>query len=449
MPAPSASTRPLRCRSNGRHVSRRCADAQRLPRLPGSRRSAARSVPPTIAASMTPVAQQPHGRGDRVVGRRARRRDGEHGAADAALRHADLTCRRTRHDRRGTVNTLARLAPSRKEILQYISSIASPPATPTPTTQPILCPACSSGRSDCASACLAATIASTLKRSNIGNRRASSIRRGSGAGMAPTVETFKSEGAELRRACPRPQRPSCRADQNASTEWPSAETQPAPVTTICSCFTAASFKTEQVAQRNKVCDGLVGVPRLESRIFGYGRVACSSSIIIMISTRSSDVTPNSDKTDYGLNTDGSKWACLAIISLSTSSIVSPMAFSCHLLSLLDCRPSTPPDPTSVSRATSRRTRRFSFKFSIASARGTAGYPAYTAPAGTLVPTQAAAPTTAQAPIVRWSATPTRPPSTAPSPIITPPARPTCPQSRQSIPISTLWPIITRSSILVP
>ena len=60
-------------------------------------------------------------------------------------------------------------------------------------------------------------------------------------------------------------------------------------------------------------------------------------------------------------------------------------------------------------------------FSIASARGTAGYPAYTAPAELLVPTQAAAPTTAQA-LDRQvvAATPTRPPSTAPSPIITPP-----------------------------
>ena len=58
--------------------------------------------------------------------------------------------------------------------------------------------------------------------------------------MAPTIETFKSEGADS-SSLPRPQRPSCRADQNASTEWPSAETHPAPVTTIGSCSTAVSF----------------------------------------------------------------------------------------------------------------------------------------------------------------------------------------------------------------
>ena len=62
------------------------------------------------------------------------------------------------------------------------------------------------------------------------------------AGLAPTIETFRSEDAAW-SGLPRPQRPSCRADQNASTEWPSAETQPAPVTTIGSCSTAASFKT--------------------------------------------------------------------------------------------------------------------------------------------------------------------------------------------------------------
>src|SRR5271168_987739 len=170
---------------------------------------------------------------------------------------------------RGTVNTFARLAPSRK-ILRYNSSIVSPPAVPTPTTQPVRCPECSSGRPDRASACWAATIANTLKRSSIGNRRASSMRRGSGAGMAPTIETFRSEGAAW-SSLPRPQRPSCRADQNASTEWPSAETQPAPVTTIGSCSTAASFKTERVAQLNKVRDSLIAVPGLD-RIHRYGHV---------------------------------------------------------------------------------------------------------------------------------------------------------------------------------
>ena len=92
----------------------------------------------------------------------------------------------------------------------------------------------------------------------------------SGAGMAPTIETFRSEGAAC-SSLPRPQRPSCRADQNASTEWPSAETQPAPVTTIGSCSTAASFKTERVTQLNKVRDSLIAVPGLD-RIHRYGHV---------------------------------------------------------------------------------------------------------------------------------------------------------------------------------
>jgi hypothetical protein len=67
--------------------------------------------------------------------------------------------------------------------------------------------------------------------------------------MAPTIEAFKSEGAGS-SSLPRPQRPSCRADQNVSTEWPSAETHPAPVTTIGSCSTAASLKAEGVAKLN-------------------------------------------------------------------------------------------------------------------------------------------------------------------------------------------------------
>src|SRR4051812_15044589 len=50
----------------------------------------------------------------------------------------------------------------------------------------------------------------------------------------------------------------------------------------------------------------------------------SSSIVMMISTRSSDVTPRSDRTESVLTADGSKWACFAITLLSTSLIVSPM-----------------------------------------------------------------------------------------------------------------------------
>src|SRR5690242_18858625 len=50
----------------------------------------------------------------------------------------------------------------------------------------------------------------------------------------------------------------------------------------------------------------------------------SSSIVIMISTKSSDVTPSSDNADSRVIADGSNWACLAIIPLSTSSIFSPM-----------------------------------------------------------------------------------------------------------------------------
>src|SRR5579863_2686452 len=170
---------------------------------------------------------------------------------------------------RGTVNTFARLAPSRK-ILWYSSSIVSPPAVPTPTTQPVRCPTCSSNSPDCARACWAATIASTLKRSSIGNRRASSMWRGSGAGIAPTTETLKSDGVAW-TSLPSPQLPSCRADQNAPTEWPSAETQPVPVTTIGSRSTAASVKTERAAKLNKVRDGFVGVPGL-NRIHRYGHV---------------------------------------------------------------------------------------------------------------------------------------------------------------------------------
>jgi hypothetical protein len=84
-----------------------------------------------------------------------------------------------------------------------------------------------------------------------------------------------------------------------------------------------------------------------------------------------------------------------------------LPWSLLLLSLLDCRLSASPDPTSVSRATSRRRRRISLKFSIASARGTAGYPVYRAPAGTL------APTTAQAPIFKCISLPNSPLSHSP------------------------------------
>ena len=88
--------------------------------------------------------------------------------------------------------------------------------------------------------------------------------------MAPTIETFKSEGADL-SSLPRPQRPSCRADQNASTEWPSAETHPAPVTTIGSCSTTVSLKAERVTQLEKVRDSLVTVPGFD-RIHRYAYV---------------------------------------------------------------------------------------------------------------------------------------------------------------------------------
>ena len=40
-------------------------------------------------------------------------------------------------------------------------------------------------------------------------------------------------------------------DQNAATEWPSAETHPAPGTSIGSCCTAASFKAKRVPQLDK------------------------------------------------------------------------------------------------------------------------------------------------------------------------------------------------------
>src|SRR6185503_12414780 len=88
--------------------------------------------------------------------------------------------------------------------------------------------------------------------------------------MAPTIETFKSEGADSWNL-PRPQRPSCRADQNVSTEWPSAETHAAPVTTIGSCSTVVSLKAERVTQLNKVRDSFVTVPGFD-RIHRYGYV---------------------------------------------------------------------------------------------------------------------------------------------------------------------------------
>src|SRR3954470_323574 len=64
----------------------------------------------------------------------------------------------------------------------------------------------------------------------------------------------------------------------------------------------------------------------------------SSSIVMMISTRSSDVTPRSDRTESVLTADGSRWACLAITLLSTSVTVSPMfpaAVACLGLKWID------------------------------------------------------------------------------------------------------------------
>ena len=87
--------------------------------------------------------------------------------------------------------------------------------------------------------------------------------------MAPTIEIFRSEGADS-SSLPRPQRPSCGVDQNVSTEWPSAETHPAPVTTIGSRSTAMSLKAERMTQLDKVRDSLVTVPGFDCiHLYGY------------------------------------------------------------------------------------------------------------------------------------------------------------------------------------
>src|SRR6516225_3553626 len=65
-----------------------------------------------------------------------------------------------------------------------------------------------------------------------------------------------------------------------------------------------------------------------------------SSIVKMISTRSSDVTPSSDSTESGVIADRSKWACRAITALSTSVIVPSMfpAVYCFCLRAINtCR----------------------------------------------------------------------------------------------------------------
>ena len=68
--------------------------AFRIPYVSGA------SVPPTIAASMTKLRSSHTADAMRSRGwRRARRRDGEHRAADA-IRHANLTCWRTGNDPR-------------------------------------------------------------------------------------------------------------------------------------------------------------------------------------------------------------------------------------------------------------------------------------------------------------------------------------------------------------
>ena len=75
-----------------------------------------------------------------------------------------------------------------------------------------------------------------------------------------------------------PERPSFSADQNASTEWPSAETQPSPVTTTF--ITAAAHvaaEAEFVPERDQISDGfdrlrgLVGVERDGDVVFVLDR----------------------------------------------------------------------------------------------------------------------------------------------------------------------------------
>ena len=149
-------------------------------------------------------------------------------------------------------------------------------------------------------------------------------------------QVSRGSGAWWRRRS-RPSDRTCCPLELAETAAPFLQSRPecrhrmakAPVITIGSCCTAASFETERVAQLDEVS-------RRSCRLFqastaSPGMVTLySSSIVMMISTRSSDVTPSSDRTDSGLITDGSKWACLAITLVITSVIVSPMS---HLPSL--------------------------------------------------------------------------------------------------------------------